>query len=121
MSSGIHSMSARLEKNWPTASKKPLMSELGGEAESHGMPDVGVVERGGDEMRLAQVYPIEGGDRHHVHAGGVRRRDAGRGVLERDAERRIAAQALAAGQIQIGRRLGARDLLEAQDGPEPAR
>src|SRR3954462_4720466 len=114
MSSGIQLMSARLEKNSPTASKKPLMLPLGGEAESHGMPDVGVVERGGDEVRPAEVYPIEGGDRHHEHACGDRRRDAGRRVLEPDAARRVGAQALAARQVEIGRRLGARHLLEAE-------
>ena len=74
-------------------------------------PHPRIGQRLADEVGAVEDDAREGGNPDHEHAGRARRRDAGRGVLERDGERRLGAEELAGAEVDVRRGLRLGDLV----------
>ena len=72
---------------------------------------------GDPEVGAAQVVALGQGvrDRHGLHSGRARRRDAGAGILDRDRSRRIDAEPPGGLEIDVRRRLAPGDLVARHD------
>src|SRR4051812_3868173 len=97
----------------------PMGTDLGyGSLEAEQVPYARIAERRNDEVRGVEV---DAGERRHAddgHPGGARGGDAGLGVLERNARAGVFADPGGCLEIDVGRRLGPRDVLGAHDGVE---
>src|SRR4051794_14917600 len=123
----IGRISARRPKKSPTAPKKFEMSSpmaaavtalAYGPLEPEQVPDARVPQRRHDEVRRLERDAREGrhaDDGHPRRPGGG---DPGLRVLERDAAERIGAERGGGRQVDVGRRLGALDVLGADDRVE---
>ena len=84
----------------------------------HRMPTRCLTQRGADGQRALGLEPREemAARNDHGHAGGLRRRDTGRRILQRDGLARPQFQRLEGKQVSLWIRLLLRRLLGAYDG-----